>query len=97
MASSRFDSRYKLRQHLLAWSVAGVACGWFGMPSVSSMEIAAFGLSGGVVGLVMGFATYPLSRQAVLVLVGAAAGAVLGCLGVWWCRTGREDICPACA
>lgn len=94
MASSGFDSRHNLRQHLLAWSVVGMACGWFGMPSASATAVVAFGLSGGIVGLVMGFATYPLSRQTVLVLVGAAAGAVLGCLGAWWSPGGSGNHLP---
>lgn len=73
-----------LKGHLLAWTVVGIGCGWFGLPSISATSLLAFGLSGSIIGAILGIATYPLSRQPILILVGAAAGAVLGCLGAWF-------------
>ena len=71
------------KRHLLAWILAGIGCGWFGLDSFSVTTLMAFGLSGCIVGLMMGLATYPVSRQPILVLVGAICGASIGCLGAW--------------
>jgi hypothetical protein len=75
--------RRAFKRHLLAWIVAGIGCGWFGMPSWSVTNLLAFAVSGCIVGLVMGLATYPISRQPVLIWVGAVCGATMGCLGAW--------------
>ncbi len=76
-------ARRSFKRHLLAWIIAGIGCGWAGMPAFSVVTLLAFAVSGCIVGSVMGLATYPVSRHPILVLVGAACGATIGFLGTW--------------
>jgi hypothetical protein len=73
--TSQWDA---FRKHLLAWCVPGLACGWSLMPVTSIGTLVGFGISGLILAMVLGSATYPVSRQPVLILVGTSAGAVLG-------------------
>jgi hypothetical protein len=86
--------RRSFKRHLRAWIFAGIGCGWFGMPSFSVDTLIAFAISGCIVGFVMALATYPMSRDPILVVVGAICGASIGWLGAWQSTAAASENLP---
>jgi|GEM_PF-6785761 len=75
--------RRSFKRHLLAWIIAGIGCGWSDLPALTVANLLAFAVAGCIVGPVLAVATYPVSRQPILVLVGAVCGGTIGWLGAW--------------
>lgn len=90
LANKNGSRRKSHFMNFVNWLIVGVSCGVLTAPSLGIVELAAFSLSGLILGVVLGFVTLPLADDSIQIVLGASVG--LGAYRFQCCVLDAEPI-----